>query len=841
MEPFDLRKWDEFRDCAPRATAPIIIDQVVIDSRRISSKHALFVALSGNNFDGHDFLKNAYKAGARHAIVRADLPLTDLPPGLKLYRVADPLRALQQIAKAYRNERRAKIIAITGSLGKTMLKDLLATLTQSQYAIFASPESFNSQLGVALSLLKIQENHEIAFIEVGISKPGEMRNHLEMVRPDHVIITHISSAHIASMGTKDAIAYEKMQLLSGMPPSNWCLVPDDPFLRERMPPQVLPYFWPFEYDGLPQVIPEEATEHYALNYEVVFPSGRRHFGYIQEGLSYVIDLIRMGTKAAWLLGIREENIAKGLDSYFPEPMRIELWKTQLGCTLINDTYSADPMSCDIALAQFESLGEESGKKIFLFGGLREHSSHPDIDMQRVAHAVAKHRVDTIILWQQQHQKPLLEALSLICPNCEVITAANEKSAFAIAKARVGHNDLVIVKGPKKIPIGNLVADFDESLPNNQVIINLSAIGSNLEMIRARLGPSSRLMVMVKALAYGTDDVRIAKFLQTAGIDILGVSYVDEGVMLRKAGVNADIYVINATEYEAAKAVKWNLEIGVSEPLLLAALVREANLADKRVKVHLHVDTGMSRLGCRPNEALALAEQIATSPNLIFEGIMTHFASADDPREDAFTMHQATLFTEVIDSLDAAGHHPKYRHAANSAASLRFAFPQFNMARIGLAAYGLHASPSSRELLDLRPAISLASRIVGINECHSGDTISYGRAHTVTRDEARIAVLPIGYYDGLHRNYSGKNSVIIRGRAAPMVGKICMDYMMCDISDIPLASIGDPVLIFGEDDHGNWLSPEDLATSGGSIVHELMTCLGPRIRRLFIYDESLRPR
>jgi alanine racemase/UDP-N-acetylmuramoyl-tripeptide--D-alanyl-D-alanine ligase len=326
-------------------------------------------------------------------------------------------------------------------------------------------------------------------------------------------------------------------------------------------------------------------------------------------------------------------------------------------------------------------------------------------------------------------------------------------------------------------------------------------------------------------------------LQTCGIDILGVSYVDEGVALKRSGVAQTIFVINAAYYEAVKVVKWGLEIGVSDSQVIAAIAAEAKLQKKHIKMHLHIDTGMSRFGCRPEDALALAKQILNHPELELEGLMSHLACSDDPAYDDFTRSQAHILEKVIEDLRLHNIIPRWTHAANSSATLRFNFPQFNMVRIGLAVYGLCSSTATKQALELRMALSLVSRIVGINICKSGDTVSYGRHYCVQREVERIAVLPIGYFDGLHRNYSGKNSVIIRGQKAPMVGKICMDFMMVDVTDIPNAAPGDSVLIFGKDDHGHYLSPEELATSGESIIHELITCLGPRIQRVFVYEEA----
>jgi len=826
MEPFDLSAWTK---------APCIIDQVTIDSRRIHSKNSLFIALTGAHYDGHDFVRAAFRQGANCCIVRHDFFLESVPQDKFLIRVDDPLRALQQIAAEYRRQMPAQVIAITGSFGKTMLKDLLFTLLESEFNTFASPESFNSQIGVALSLLKIKRTHRIAIIEAGISQAGEMAHLAKMIQPDFAILTNLAPSLL--LHPTQILAREKMQLLNATTGDDWVLLPF--YAKEWLEREGRAHFWDQDQEILPKVFCGGESR-----YCVDFPNAQGLTGALSEG-HYVLDLIKMGVKAAHLVGVSSQGIAKGLERSKLEPMRIEVFKSQQGTTFINDTYTADPMSCDIALRQMELLedaeNKSAGKKIFLFGGLRCPSEPLECDMARLAHAIAKHKINLVVVSQPESAALLVSHLSLASPHTELVVCKDTKSAIEATKRHMGPLDVVLIKGAHKIPLQELIRTVEESPPNNQVIINLAVIQSNIDEIRARLRKDTRIMVMVKALAYGTDDVRIAKFLKSCGIDILGVSYVDEGVQMRQAGVKQHIFVLNAAEYEAAKAVTWDLEVGVSEPKLIQELQEQARAQNKKIRVHLHLDTGMSRLGCRQEQVVALAQMINGCPNLLFEGIFTHFACAEDPQEDAFTLQQAALLQQAIDTVEQAGYSPRWRHACNSSATLRFGFSQFNMVRLGLAAYGLHSSCACKEAVTLRPAISLLSRIVGINDLKRGDTVSYGRTYTIDRDEARLAVLPIGYFDGLHRNYSGKGYVRIHGKKAVMVGAICMDYMMVDISEIPEAKIGDQVLIFGEDDNGDYISPVELATRGGSIVHELMTCLGPRIRRFFIYDESLRPR
>ncbi len=830
MQKFDLRKWPGF---PLNRKEPALIDQITIDSRRIVSSEALFVALSGVHDDGHSFVRAAFRQGAKYAIVKREFASHDLPEE-RLIRVQDPLRAFQQIAALYRKERKAKVIAIIGSCGKTMLKDLLFQLIADCIPSCCSPGSFNSQIGVALSLLKIHDHHQIALIEAGISQAGEMEHLAEMMQADHVILTNIGKHRLGSLGSKQLLQKEMMQLFSAVPESNWCLLPS-----QTAPSHAKHICWDTFDARLPHI------ERRQQRFSITFPNHCKTVGTIHEGLPYVFDLITIAVKAAYLLQITPEHIIHKLLEYVPEPMRIEVWKSYNGTTFINDCYAADPMACDVALRQLESLEDfpsrSSRKKIFLFGGLRNEAENSDNDAARIAQSIAKHKIDLLVLSEPELASSIVSHLSTLSSNTEVIVCKDTKQAIEATKRNIASSDVVLIKGAHKIPQTELLSAFEDSPPNNQVIINLAVIQSNIEEIREKIGKDVRLMVMVKALAYGTDDVRIAKFLKSCGIDILGVSYVDEGVLIRQAGVTQSIFVLNAAEYEAAKAVKWDLEVAVSELSILDSLQMHAKAQNKTVKVHLHVNTGMNRFGCRPQDVLKMAQKICSLPNLILEGIMTHFASADDPEQDPFTIQQAAILQTAIDTLENAGFFPRWKHACNSSATIRFGFSGFNMVRIGLAAYGLHASQASKQSLPLRPAISLISRIVGINECQQGDTISYGRTYTVNQATARIAVLPIGYFDGLHRNYSDKGYCMIRGKKAPMCGKICMDYMMVDISDIPDAAIGDQALLFGEDDSGSYLPPEELATLGGSIVHELMTCLGPRIRRCFIYDESLRSR
>jgi alanine racemase/UDP-N-acetylmuramoyl-tripeptide--D-alanyl-D-alanine ligase len=822
MEAFDLRKWSGFAEAGGDISTQAMIDQITIDSRRVYSPNSLFVALQGSRVDGHLFLSQAGNVGAKYALVNQKCDISNQK--LKLLKVKDPLLAFQEIAGTYRNQFQCQVIGITGSYGKTMVKDLLQELLSTCDQTMASPESFNSQIGVPLSLLKISKNDVFAIIEAGISKIGEMEKLRKIISPEHVILTHIGKKHQDGLGSLPTTASEMMVLMEEQTNEGWSLMPSTQYIStENLKSK--PYFWNLHSKNLPHAQRIQTNIKHLHQYEIEFPKGKKFEGLISSGHYYFLDLINIAVKAAWLLGCTLEGIKEVLNRYSPEPMRTEMWQNPLGGTIINEPYCSDPQSVDIALRHFEKAHPD-GKKFFIFGGIRDCENLKDFD--RIGGAIAKANIDALYLIGNQN---------FSAPNLNIVPCKTYDDAFEKVKSQIKPNDTLVIKGERKKPLDWITKKFQGSISTNQCFINLAAIGTNLCIIRKKAGPKTRIMPIIKASAYGTDNLMMTKFLESQGIDIFGVSYVDEGIALRKAGIKKSLFTINAAAYEAKKAVDSNLEIGVSDTSLIKALADEAECQKKVIKVHLHVDTGMSRLGCRKEEALALAKDIASIPFLKLEGIMTHFAAAESPKEDPFTLMQIKQFDHVISSIEKHGISIPWKHAANSSALMRFELPQYNMARVGLALYGLTPSPAAKESLELKLALSLQSRIVGINLCKKGETVSYGRNYTIEKDHQKIAVVPIGYFDGMHRHYSGKCKVIIHGQTAQMVGNICMDYLMVDISDIPYASIGDPVLIFGEDEHGNYLSPEDLAVQGNSIAHELITCLGPRIQRVFIHEET----
>jgi len=365
---------------------------------------------------------------------------------------------------------------------------------------------------------------------------------------------------------------------------------------------------------------------------------------------------------------------------------------------------------------------------------------------------------------------------------------------------------------------------------NQLLIDTSAIRHNIGALRSILPPRTRIMAIVKAYAYGTDAYRLARLLLNEDIDLLGVAHTIEAIELRNKGIASPIFITHATPEEAQHLFDYDLEIGVGDEDMLRCLAFEGIKRHGTISCHLHVDTGMTRFGCPPEEALKLAKMIDRSPVLKLKGLMTHFAVAEDPKENSFTSCQIDLFNAVQKELYVHQIFPEWVHPSNSSGAIRWHSAKWNMVRCGLSLFGIHSSEAEEKCIQSRIAASLISRVVGINYPKKGATVSYGRTYRIEQENAKIAIIPFGYHDGWQRAYSQRSEVIINGMRAKMVGTICMDYSMVDISHIPDVKVGDEVLIFGKNQRGDYISPRELARQLDTTPHELLASLGPRVIR-----------
>ena len=809
------------------------IRHVETDSRLPFRQDALFVSLNGPNYQGADFLRDARAKGARGAIVSGSGHTAE--PGFDLIQVEDALSALQALARAHRSELKMPVIAVTGSNGKTILKDFLVSVLGEERAVQGSPGSYNSQVGVALSLLRLERNTELAVIEAGVSRIGEMDRHTAMIQPNFGVLTNIGMAHFEGFGSREKIAREKLALFRDLDSEGWLLAPRDPLLAKLLPRK--PRFPVYYFDGqdprLPvfvEIIPLEAGRS-ALT--VVFPDGDRLRSVIPMDYSWqeVFGTLQAGVCAAFLMGVTPEKIMEGLSRFHPPLNRIEIWKSERGSILVNDAYSADPVSVRSCLNVFQHY--PNCRKVFIFGGMKELGERTAYEHRVIGEEAARQKVDLLITVGDA-ARAAARAFKSRRPAGDTLDCSDSEAVIRHVSSYTAANDIIVVKGPREARFDQIVATFKARLTQTVYYIRLAKIRANLHIFRERVPADCKILVMLKAFAYGTDALHIARRLQS-DVDYFGVAYVREAVQLRRHGITSPILVQLALPDELEDVVNFSLQPVVFDAETATRLAAVAKARTKTVKIHIKIDTGLGRFGVFPGEAAALARHIQTLGNLEIIGLMTHFSAADDPDGDAFTREQIRIFDQTRSSLGQIGVHPPLVHAAATAGAIRFPEAHYNMIRVGLGLYGIYPSDEVRRSVRLQCPVALVSKIGGLKRCPKDYPISYGGKY-VTVGERTIALLPIGYHDGLSRRLSNAGHVIVKGKKAPIVGAVCMDFTAVDVTGIADVSIGEPVLIFGEW-RGDSIRVEELAAIEGTIPYDVLCRLSDRIQRIYLLDDE----
>jgi len=845
----------------PPPGSAVIVEAVAVDSRRLP-RRSLFVALRGRQADGHDFLGQAAANGAVAALVRADTP----PAGLATIAVDSPLAALQRLAAWYRRAHLGRVVAITGSNGKTIVKDALHAQLLGTFSTAASPGSFNSQLGVPLAVLAAAPGTAVAVFEAGISAPGEMAALRDILAPDCGILTNVGLAHIAAFADRRHLAREKLSLfaaMSGRPAAGtaampaetatarselgWLLLPaDDALVAEeaaRLPCRLVGF--PGD-PSLPRLVERrvagEAGPGAAFGgeeLEVRFPSGALRRLRVRTRSAEIVEDVLLAVGAAHLLGVPEERIADSLRDYVPPPTRLEVWRSPTGVVLVNDLVSADPISVRAALRTTSELAAGGGRKVFVFGGMRELGPGAAAEYAAIGALAGEYRFDSLLLIDREdgggELAPTRDAYLAAHPAGQAAVLADVAAVRRRLRALLAPGDTLLLKGPRHSGIAAAAVDLMEAMAPNRLIVDLGAVAGNIASYQRVCGPGTRILAMVKALAYGSELVRLSSWLSEAGIDHLGVSTADEGVELRRAGIHLPILVTLPTPEEAAKLARFELlpavySFALVEPL--AAAARAALPPGRPLAVHLKVDTGMHRVGVAPGEALSLARAVSATGALRVTGLMTHLASAEDPAADGDTRRQLALFDQARGELAAAGFGGLLCHAAATAAAARFPEARYDMVRLGLGLFGLYPSAAVASAIPLQLAVTLLSRIAEVRTLARGDRVGYGGTHTVTAEHLRAGVLPLGYHDGIPWSLSNRGAVLVDGRPAPILGRISMDSLVVDLSAAPDAAAGSEALLFGVH-HGAVLRPEEVAAQAGTIPYELLARLGPRVQRVYV--------
>lgn len=812
--------------------APATIDWLLTDSRSLSFPEAtLFFALSSKRNDGARYIPDLYIREVRNFVIsRETYSLMEeegafggIHPDANYLVVPHPLKALQKLAEQHRSRFQIPVIGITGSNGKTVVKEWLYQLLGPDRPTVRSPRSYNSQIGVPLSVWRLDEGAELAIFEAGISEPGEMKALESIIKPTIGILTNIGGAHQENFFSLQDKCQEKLSLFRD------CDVliynGDDEFISSCVARSLLSareIAWSRKDVDKPLFISkvEKKEDCTLINYR-----------YLDMDHSYTLPFIddasienSLNCLAACLyLMLPPERISERMAHLEPVGMRLEVKEGRNGCLLINDSYNSDLVSLDIALDfLYRRSLTTSLKRTLILSDILETGQNAAMLYRQVAQLLESRHVERIIgvgkeLCEHAGRFGIEKAFYA---DTDALLRALQKGELRL------ENEIVLIKGARRFGFDDLAEVLEKKVHETILEVNLGAMVENLNWYRSLLNPGVKMTCMVKASAYGAGSYEIAKTLQEHRVDYLAVAVADEGSELRKAGITTNILIMNPEMTAFKTMFDYHLEPEVYSFGLLDALVREAEKQGiTNYPIHIKIDTGMHRLGFLPEEIPALTECLKGQDAVIVRSVFSHLVGSDSVQFDDFTRQQIAIFEDASARLQAAFPHKILRHICNSAGIERFPEAQFDMVRLGIGLYGIN--PITNAVM--HNVSSLYTTILQIHEVPQVDTVGYSRRGRLTRP-SRIAALPIGYADGLNRHLgNGHAYCLVNGKKAPYVGNICMDVCMIDVTDIDCKE-GDRVEIFG--DH---LPVTILSDALDTIPYEVLTSVSTRVKRVYYQD------
>ena len=797
----------------------VAVEHIIIDSRKIISPDtSLFIPLKGLQYDGHLFVASTYDSGVRHFIVNKNhLSLPALPEA-NIVAVQDTLDALQKIARWNRSLFEGPVIGIAGSNGKTIVKEWIGQVIGRVHSVVKSPKSYNSQIGVPLSVLEIQPYHKIAILEAGISTTGEMEKLEKMIQPAIGLFTNIGTAHEEGFTNRFQKLQEKIKLFAN---SRYIIYRKDQqevsqLLKDTFPAEKL-ISWSVNPGADYTISLKKTPDHTRLT--LIQPNlgvFTFHTGFTDEA-----SLENLGhvVVACLSLGISLAEIKDGIAELKPVDMRLTLKQGVRNSTLIDDTYNNDVAGLGVAL-EFLQHQRPKRKKILILSDLLQAGESTNVYTQ-VQKLIQHYQIDFLYGVGQEIRK--LEAhfpdKSAFYPDTPALVKALNAGDF--------DNDLILVKGARSFQFEQVVNFLQERIHGTTLEINLNALSHNYNFYKSRLRPTTKIMVMVKAFAYGGGSVEIANHLQQLKADFLAVAYTDEGIYLRNQGIHLPIMVLNPDREGFKNLLKYQLDPVAFSLEFLHQLGTFCQQEKAKINIHLDLDTGMHRLGFEPNDMDKLGQLIRMFPELKVSSIYTHLAGADEAQHKDFTLGQLESFQRMGQQIRSLVDYPFLMHALNSAGIIRYPAFQFDMVRLGIGLYGIEVNGLFAQ--DLRTISTLKTSISQIKTLPKGQSIGYGRKGEM-KEDGKIATIPVGYADGYDRRFgNGKGHVLIRGKKAPVIGNVCMDMCMVDITDIE-CQVGDDVIVYGEKP-----SVIELAQSIGTIPYELLTNISNRVKRIYYLD------
>lgn len=803
----------------------IRIKELAIDSRKVVQPgQSVFFAIQGDRHNGHNFINELYEKGVRAFVVGTAYRRSEQVDDAFFIHTQSPLDALQKVAAAKRGQYNYPLIGITGSNGKTIVKEWLYQLLNPSYNIIRSPKSYNSQVGVPLSVWRMGSHHNLAIIEAGISMLGEMIKLERIVRPTIGIFTNLGQAHDENFTDHHQKAREKLDLFRHTDTLVYCK--DYLILQEELEA--------YPFASSPKLISWSRRSSADLQIGRVEKKGGMteiqgiyQHNFLRIKIPFVDEASIENAIHCWatmlLLGVENDTIAERMEFLAPVAMRLELKQGINNCSVINDSYNSDLQSISIAL-DFLSQQHQHPKRTLILSDILQTGRKDDDLYTEVAQIISDKKVDRLIGIGEHisDQSAKFPENSEFYTSTEAFLSAYQHDKF--------YNETILLKGARSFGFEAINSILQHKTHQTVLEIDLGAMVHNLNLIRSLLKPKTRIMAMVKAFGYGSGSFEIANVLQFHHVDYLAVAYADEGIELRKAGISMPIMVISPEEQSFDAMIQYGLEPEIysvrSLQLLESAISRKGEL-DVPMKVHLKLNTGMNRLGFSERETNQLIVRVRNNKQLQIASIFSHLAASENQKEDAFTKKQIALFDKM--SAEIIGHfdYPIVRHICNSFGIIRFPAAQYDMVRLGIGLYGV--APESPITDKLRNVSTLRTTITQIHELRQGDTIGYGRTEKV-KNEMRSATLPIGYADGLNRkNGNRQGCVVINGHRAPIVGNVCMDMCMVDITGIPCKE-GDDVVVYGDG-----LPITEFAKNSETIPYEVLTGISERVKRVYFQD------
>ncbi|MBQ4441783.1 MAG: bifunctional UDP-N-acetylmuramoyl-tripeptide:D-alanyl-D-alanine ligase/alanine racemase [Bacteroidales bacterium] len=803
------------------------IGELCFDSRQIKKPtETLFFAFKTDRNDGHRYIPDLLDKGVRHFVVTT---LPDRWPELDdnqrkmllasdLFVVKETLTALQSIAAAHRRRFQCPTIGITGSNGKTIVKEWLSDMLAEDRHVTASPDSYNSQIGVPLSIWQLNSQTEVAVFEAGISKPDEMERLADIIRPTIGILTNIGMAHARFFRDNRQKTIEKLKLFSAADTLVYHDDNEEVNILLELP----------EYQHLKMASWGSTQAKYPVTERY---NDGKHACITLAGHRYSIPFldaasIENATHAIVTmleLGYRPDVIDQRLQKLSRVTMRTEILEGNRHSVIINDTYSLDINSLRAALDFLDTQNQMPQKAIILsdFEQVGELKKEEYREINDLLHA---HNITTLVSVGHnfcEHRSCFDIPTTLCFPDTSSLLLQLADMDFSYQS--------ILVKGARVFHFEQIVNQLQHKTHLTILNVSLPALVHNLEYHRALLKPDTKIVAMVKAHSYGLGDVELINELVYRKIDYLAVAYTDEGLRLRKRHIQTPIIVLGAEAHSFDVMVEQNLEPEVFNFYYLSELAQVLKRRPKIQQFHIHIklDTGMHRLGFDEQDLDKLIQIVKDNPQLKIASVFSHLAAAEDPNEDAYTLHQIHLFERMAEKICNAFDYPILRHILNSAGIARFPQYQFDMVRLGISLYGFSGIPAVQP--HLQNVATLKTVITQVKRIAAGETIGYNRSHTLARD-SQVAIIPIGYADGYPRELAnGKGTVLIQGQKVPVIGKICMDMCMLDVTGLSVHE-GDEVIVYGE---GN--SAADMADAAGLISYELLTRLSQRVPRVYVKE------